>query len=46
VLHDYLNHLGAFASQLPLTKLTEQGIELVQKGVERYIDICLSAGKA
>jgi fructose-bisphosphate aldolase class II len=46
VLGDYLSHLGAFASQLPLTKLTEDGIELVQKGVERYIDISLSAGKA
>jgi fructose-bisphosphate aldolase class II len=46
VLGDYLSHLGAFASQLPLTKLTEGGIELVQKGVENYIDICFSAGKA
>jgi fructose-bisphosphate aldolase class II len=46
VLGDYLSHLGTFASQKPLTRLTDDGIELVQKGVERYIDICLSAGRA
>lgn len=46
VLGDYLAHLGTHASQLPLTKLTDDGIELVQKSVERYIDITLSAGKA
>jgi fructose-bisphosphate aldolase, class II len=46
VLGDYLSHLGTFASQLPLTKLTEDGIDLVQKGVARYIDLCLSAGTA
>jgi fructose-bisphosphate aldolase, class II len=46
VLGDYLSHLGTFAGQLSLTKLTEDGIAHVQKGVENYIDICFSAGKA
>jgi fructose-bisphosphate aldolase, class II len=46
VLEDYLQHLKANASTLPLTTLMEQGVDKVQKLMEWQMDVCGSTGKA
>lgn len=46
VLEDYLQHLKANASILPLTTLMEQGVDKVQKLMEWQMDVCGSTGKA
>lgn len=46
VLEDYLQHLKANASMLPLTTLMEQGVDKVQKLMEWQMDVCGSTGKA
>jgi fructose-bisphosphate aldolase, class II len=45
VLGDYLQHLRQ-SSHLPLTELMEQGVELVQQSMEKYMKICKSSGMA
>ena len=46
VLAEYNQHLRSNAATLPLTELMERGVELVQRGVEAQIDVCMSAGRA
>ncbi|KAK0100672.1 hypothetical protein ONS95_007124 [Cadophora gregata] len=46
VLDDYSYHLRAQAGKVPLTKLMEQGVEMVVKQSVEWMEICGSAGKA
>ncbi|RJE19570.1 fructose-bisphosphate aldolase [Aspergillus sclerotialis] len=45
-LEGYLEHRREWATKLPLTRLMEEGVELVVKAMERQMDICWSSGKA
>lgn len=46
VWRNYLSHLKANASTMPLTKLMEEGVEAAQRLLEWQIDVCGSSGKA
>jgi fructose-bisphosphate aldolase class II len=46
VWRDYLAHLKANASSMPLTKLMEEGVEAAQRLLEWQMDVCGSTGKA
>jgi fructose-bisphosphate aldolase class II len=45
-LRYYTPHLRAQAANLTLTKLLEEGVDQVQRGVETLLDVTMSSGKA
>lgn len=45
-LEGYLEHRKEWATKLPLTRLMEEGVELVVKAMGTQMDICWSSGKA